>query len=79
VQPENKSVERPLDFNFFVDKKLLFMVEVSDGNVNRKWRNYGVKRATDEVKVINEFMKKYNLKVFLCIFCLVNHISVDFT
>jgi hypothetical protein len=64
VQPENKSVEYPLDFNFFVDKKMLFKVEVSDGNVNRKWRNYGVKRATDEVEVIDEFIKKYNIKVF---------------
>lgn len=64
MQPENKSIGYPIDFNFFVDKKMLFKVEVSDGNINRKWRNYGVKRATDDVEVINEFIKKYNLKVF---------------
>jgi hypothetical protein len=68
VQPENKSIGYPIDFNFFVDKKMLFKVEVSDGNINRKWRNYGVKRATDDVEVINEFIKKYNLKVFFCLY-----------
>jgi len=41
----------------------LFKVEVSDDNVNRKWRNYGVKRATDDVEVINEFIKKYKTEV----------------
>jgi len=78
VQPENKSINYPLDFNFFMDKILLFKVEVSDVNVNRKWRNYGVKRATDEVEVINEFIKKYNLNVFFVHIVLDNHISMEF-
>jgi hypothetical protein len=78
VQPENKSIGYPIDFNFFVDKKMLFKVEVSDGNINRKWRNYGVKRATDDVEVINEFIKKYNLKVFFFVYIfLYYHIGMD--
>jgi hypothetical protein len=76
VQPENKSIGYPIDFNFFVDKKMLFKVEVSDGNINRKWRNYGVKRATDDVEVINEFIKKYNLKVFFLFIFFCTIISV---
>lgn len=58
----------PPEFNFFVDKKMLFKVEVSDGNVNRKWRNYGVKKATDDVEIIDEFIKKYSL-IKVIIFC----------
>jgi len=64
TQPDNKDVY-PLEFNFFVDKKMLFKVEVSDGNVNRKWRNYGVKKATDDVEIIDEFIKKYSSKVII--------------
>lgn len=60
TQLDNKDVYPP-EFNFFVDKKMLFKVEVSDGNVNRKWRNYGVKKATDDVEIIDEFIKKYSL------------------
>ena len=76
MQPENKSIGYPIDFNFFVDKKMLFKVEVSDGNINRKWRNYGVKRATDDVEVINEFIKKYNLQFFFCLYFFCTIISV---
>lgn len=47
---------------------MLFKVEVSDGNVNRKWRNYGVKKATDDVEIIDEFIKKYSL-IKVIIFC----------
>jgi len=64
TQPDNKDVYPP-EFNFFVDKKMLFKVEVSDGNVNRKWRNYGVKKATDDVEIIDEFIKKYSSKVII--------------
>jgi len=41
----------------------LFKVEVSEGNVKKKFRNYAVKRATDDPTIIKQFMCKHNLKV----------------
>jgi len=51
---------------------MLFKVEVSDVNVNKNWRNYGVKKATDDVAVITEFISKYNIKVFIFAFIFMN-------
>lgn len=46
-----------------IDKQILFKVEVGEGNVVKKYRNYAVKKASDDVGVIEQFMFKYNLKV----------------
>ena len=46
-----------------IDKQILFKVEVGEGNVVKKYRNYAVKKASDAVGVIEQFMFKYNLKV----------------
>jgi hypothetical protein len=40
-----------------------FKVEVSKGNINYRWRNYAVKKATTEDNIIQEFLTKHNLKV----------------
>ena len=47
----------------FIDKQMLFKVEVSRGNVNYKWRNYAVKKATDEPDIIQQFLAKHNIQV----------------
>lgn len=47
----------------FLDKQTLFKVEVSIGNMNYKWRNYAVKKATAEDYIIEQFISKHNLKV----------------
>jgi len=46
-----------------IDKQVLFKVEVGEGNVVKKYRNYAVKKASDDVGVIEQFMSKYNLEV----------------
>ena len=46
-----------------IDKQILFKVEVGEGNVVKKYLNYAVKKASDDVGVIEQFMVKYNLKV----------------
>lgn len=42
---------------------MLFKVEVSKGNINYRWRNYAVKKATTEDNIIQQFLTKHNLKV----------------
>jgi hypothetical protein len=46
-----------------LDKQVLFKVEVGEGNIIKKYRNYTVKKASDDVDVIEQFMSKYNLEV----------------
>jgi hypothetical protein len=46
-----------------IDKQILFKVEVGEGNVVKKYRNYAVKKASDDVGVIEQFMFMYDLKV----------------
>jgi hypothetical protein len=54
----------PAEFDMFLDKQTLFKVEVSIGNMNYKWRNYAVKKATAEDYIIEQFISKHNLKVY---------------
>jgi hypothetical protein len=53
----------PTDFDVLLDKQILFKVEVGEGNIMKKYRNYTVKKASDDVGVIEQFMSKYNLEV----------------
>jgi len=48
----NKDDEYPAEFKVLVDKQFLFKVEVSEGNVHKKYRNYAVKKATDDADAI---------------------------
>jgi hypothetical protein len=59
----NSAGDYPEDFNMFIDKQMLFKVEVSRGNVNYGWRNYAVKKATDEPDIIQHFLAKHNIQV----------------
>ncbi|KEH44502.1 hypothetical protein MTR_1g115520 [Medicago truncatula] len=53
----------PAEFDMVLDKQMLFKVEFSRGNVNFKWRYYTVKKATAEDDIIEQFIRKHNLKV----------------
>ncbi|MCH87898.1 replication factor A protein, partial [Trifolium medium] len=55
----------PPDLNMFLDKKMLFKVEVSKGNVRKWFKNYTVKRATDDAAIIQNFISLHNIKVIL--------------
>jgi hypothetical protein len=54
----------PSDLEVLVGKKMLFKVEVTEGNLHHSWRNYGVKRTSDDSDLISPFVKRHNLKVF---------------
>jgi len=60
---ENKDDDYPAEFKVFLDKQILFKVEVSEGNVTRKYRNYAVKKATDDADTIAGFLSKHKLNV----------------
>jgi len=61
----NSSREYPADLDVLLDKQMLFKVEVSRGNINYGWRNYAGKRATSDGNIIQQFIKKHELKVVL--------------
>ena len=63
----NKDVDYPPEFNMFIDKQVLFKVEVSDGNIKKKYRNYAVKKASDDLSIIEQFMSKHNIKVLIVV------------
>jgi hypothetical protein len=42
---------------------MLFKVEVTDGNLVHGWRNYSVKRTSDDVDLIGHFKVFLNAKV----------------
>lgn len=62
MEKAKKEDEYPADFNTLMDKEYLFKMEVGEGNVSRKYRNYVVKKVTDDADAIAEFVSKYNLK-----------------
>ncbi|PNY17788.1 hypothetical protein L195_g014540, partial [Trifolium pratense] len=45
----------PPQLDMFVNKWMLFKVEVSDANLYRNWRGYNVKKVTSDENVINQF------------------------
>ena len=61
----NSSREYSADLDVLLDKQMLFKVEVSRGNINYGWRNYAVNRATFDGNIIQQFIKKHELKVVL--------------
>lgn len=42
---------------------MLFKVEVTDANLLHNWRNYVVKRTTDDADIIKRFKILHNIKV----------------
>lgn len=59
----------PSDLHVLIGKKMLFKVEITNGNLLHSWRNYGVKRTSDDADLIKMFIKRHDLKVsayFVC-------------
>jgi hypothetical protein len=59
----NNQGDYPSDLNVFIGKEMLFKVEVTDGNLAHGWRNYSVKRSSDDVDLIGRFKVLHNAKV----------------
>jgi len=49
-------------------KEMLFKVEITDGNLLHGWRNYAVKRTSDDVDLIKRFKTLHNIKVMAVFF-----------
>jgi hypothetical protein len=47
----------------FVNKRVLFKVEVTDANLYRNWRGYTVKKLSDEEDIINRFTELHGINV----------------
>ncbi|KEH29259.1 replication factor-A carboxy-terminal domain protein [Medicago truncatula] len=59
----DNSLGYPADLEVLVGKKMLFKVDITNGNLLHNWRNYGVKRTSDDAELIQMFIKKHNVKV----------------
>ncbi|MCH79270.1 replication factor A protein [Trifolium medium] len=53
----------PQELDVFVDKRMLFKIEVADANLYRNWRNYNVKKLTDDEDIINRFTTLHGINV----------------
>jgi hypothetical protein len=58
----------------FVNKRILFKVEVTDANLYRNWRSYTVKKLSDDDDIIKRFAALHGIYVYFkyqtVIFCL---------
>lgn len=44
---------------------MLFKVEVNQGDISNRWRNYADKKATNDANIIHQYIEKYNIKIFV--------------
>lgn len=42
---------------------MLFKVEFTDGNLKHNWRNYAVKRSSDDANLITQFVTVHKIKI----------------
>lgn len=59
----SNSLGYPKELGLLVGKKMLFKVEITDWNLVHNWRNYGVKRTSDDADLIKGFIEKHNIKI----------------
>ncbi|KAK2428444.1 hypothetical protein QL285_026965 [Trifolium repens] len=52
---EEASNAYPQELDMFVDKRILFKVEITDANLYRNWRGYTVKKLSFDDDIINRF------------------------
>ncbi|KAK2410175.1 replication protein A 70 kDa DNA-binding subunit [Trifolium repens] len=55
----------PNELDVFVNKRMLFKVEVTDANLFRNWRGYAVKKLTSDEEIINRFTTLHGINVDL--------------
>lgn len=48
IRVNPQASEYPNEFDIVVGKQMLFKVGITDGNLMHNWRNYAVKRTSDE-------------------------------
>ncbi|KAK2391029.1 replication protein A 70 kDa DNA-binding subunit [Trifolium repens] len=53
----------PPELNVFVNKRMLFKVEVTDANLYRNWRGYTVKKLSDDDDIIKRFAALHGIYV----------------
>ncbi|KAK2352282.1 replication protein A 70 kDa DNA-binding subunit [Trifolium repens] len=53
----------PHELNVFVNKRMLFKVEVTDANLFRNWRGYAVKKLSSDEEIINRFTTLYGINL----------------
>lgn len=63
AQPNNAK-DYPAELDLFIGKQMLFKVEVTEANLLHNWRNYAVKRTTDDADIINRFKILHKIKDF---------------
>ncbi|KAK2386767.1 replication protein A 70 kDa DNA-binding subunit [Trifolium repens] len=51
----------PSELDVFVNKRMLFKVEVTDANLYRNWRGYTVKKLSDEETIITRFTELHGI------------------
>ncbi|KAK2378193.1 replication protein A 70 kDa DNA-binding subunit [Trifolium repens] len=55
----------PNELDVFVNKRMLFKVEVTDANLFRNWRGYAVKKLSSDEELINRFTALHGINVDL--------------
>ncbi|WJX95943.1 hypothetical protein P8452_77206 [Trifolium repens] len=53
----------PSQLDVFVNKRILFKVEVTDANLYRNWRGYTVKKLSDDEEIINRFTELHGINL----------------
>ncbi|KAK2421360.1 hypothetical protein QL285_031999 [Trifolium repens] len=53
----------PQELNVFINKRMLFKVEVTDANLYRNWRGYTVKKLSDDDDIIKRFAALHGIYV----------------
>ncbi|KAK2443692.1 replication protein A 70 kDa DNA-binding subunit [Trifolium repens] len=59
----NNSRSYPPALEAFINKRMLFKVEVTDANLYRNWRGYTVKKLTDDEEIINRFTSLHGINL----------------
>ncbi|WJX20412.1 hypothetical protein P8452_09972 [Trifolium repens] len=60
---EQNSRSYPPQLEVFINKRMLFKVEVTDANLYRNWRGYTVKKLTDDEDIINRFTSLHGINL----------------
>jgi len=59
----NNNSGYPSALEIFIGKHMLFKVEITDGNLKHNWRNYTVKRTSNDPDLIKKFVDLHKIKV----------------
>jgi hypothetical protein len=53
----------PKEIDNLLGKRMLFKVDIKDGNIIHNWRNFTARRVTDDAGIIKQFMELHKIKV----------------